>query len=273
MNLSNLIHAVCLLCLFILFSCGGSESSESFNAGYENTIESGLEADDVIDEPLEITERKLIKTGTISFKTASVDSTRKKVLDATTRHNGYIASDSETKSYGKFSTTIVIRVPNNNFDPLLNEISEGVEAFDQKDILVEDVTEEFVDAEARVKTKKELEIRYHELLKEAKSVSEMLEIEQQIGDLRAEIESLEGRLKFLTSQVKFSTLTVTFYEEYEETKGWGAKFSKSFGQGWDNLIYFFIGLTTIWPFLILILIGLFFLRKYLKKSKTTNAKK
>jgi hypothetical protein len=53
-------------------------------------------------------------------------------------------------------------------------------------------------------------VRYSELLKQAKTVTEMLEIEAQMGQLRAEIESIEGRLKYLQNSVSLATLTLIF---------------------------------------------------------------
>jgi hypothetical protein len=90
-------------------------------------------------------------------------------------------------------------------------------------------------------------------LKKAKNVIEILEIEKQIGQLRSEIESIEGRLKYLQNQVSFSTLTMTFYEDLPNQTEFGQKFKNGFRNGWDNLILFFVVLTNIWPF---ILIGL-----------------
>ena len=70
------------------------------------------------------------------------------------------------------------------------------------------------------KTKKEVEARYRELLTRATSVEEILKIEEQIGNIRTEIESAEGRLRYLSNQVQYSTLHVTFYEKYSNFGFW-----------------------------------------------------
>jgi hypothetical protein len=128
------------------------------------------------------------------------------------------------------------------------------------------VTEEFLDIQARINTKKELENRYLELLKKANSVTEMLEVEKQIGQLRTEIESIEGRLNYLKSKVSLSTLTIIFYQSIPNESEVGNKFKNGFKSGWNNLIWFFVFLTNIWPF-ILIGIGLTFVIKKWKKRK------
>lgn len=206
-------------------------------------------------KPRESVERKLIKEGQLEFETDKLSLTRKIVFGAVDKYQGYISSDQEFKSSGRKTNTLVIRVPADDFDNLLKDATQGIEKFDRKEINVKDVTEEFLDVQARLKTKKELEIRYLDLLKQAKNVTEVLAIEKQIGELRSEIESVEGRLKYLQNKVTFSTLTMTFYESIPNETEFAQKFSKGFRSGWDNLIWFFVALTNVWPF-ILIGVGL-----------------
>ena len=122
---------------------------------------------------------------------------------------------------------------------------------------MKDVTEKFLDIQARLKTKKELENRYLELLNKASSVTEIMEVEKQIGQLRQEIESKEGRLNYLKSKISLSTLTLTFYKSVPNEVEFGNKFKTGFKNGWDNLIWFFVFITNIWPF-VLMAIGLMF---------------
>lgn len=214
-------------------------------------------------------ERKLIKEGRVEFETKSLQSTRKTVFEAVNKNKGYISSDQEFKSEGRISNTIVIRVPASNFDNLLSDATKGVKKFEDKEISVKDITEEFLDIQARLKTKKELEARYLELLKRANKISEVLAIEGEIGKLRADIESVEGRLKYLENQVSLSTLTMTFYESVPHQTEFGRKFNNGFKNGWDNLVWFFVLLTHIWPFIVIaigVLTGLKFYNKKRNKS-------
>ncbi|MCF8258938.1 MAG: DUF4349 domain-containing protein [Flavobacteriales bacterium] len=209
-------------------------------------------------------ERKLIKEGDVVFETEDIRSTRTNVLEVVKKHKAYVSADEEFNSSGRESSTLTIRVPAESFDQLLNEATSGVDKFERKEITVKDVTEEFLDVQARLKTKKELEARFLELLKEAKKVPDVLEIETQLGQLRSDIESVEGRLKYLESRVSLSTLTMTFYETVPTTVQFGQKFRNGFSNGWDNLIWFFVFLTNIWPFILLafgLIIGLKLRRK------------
>ena len=248
-----------LLTLLLLFGCAKNE-----NASYAMAEEESITADT---EQQEIDlERKLIKEGQVEFETNDISSTRKLIFESIEKYKGYTSSDQEYKSVGKISNTIIIRVPAKNFDQLLSDATKGVTKFDNKNIEVKDVTEEFLDIQARLKTKKELENRYLEILKKANSVTELLEVEKQIGLLRSEIESIEGRLKYLESKVSLSTLTMTFYQTVPNETEFGNKFKNGFKNGWDNLIWFFVFLTNIWPF-ILIGIGLIFGIRIWRKKK------
>ena len=211
-------------------------------------------------------ERKLIKQGYVNFETEDMRSTRQIILNAVSKHKGYVSSDQEYKSSGRNSNTIVVRVHAEHFDAFLADATEGVEKLDSKEINVRDVTEEFLDVSARLKTKKELEARYLELIKQAKNVTEILAIEKQIGILRSEIESIEARLNYLTNQVSMATLNMTFYEVIPDRIEFGDKFKNGFRNGWDNLVWFFVALVNIWPFVLLAILLIIGIRFYRKKK-------
>ena len=257
-----------LFLLILVLSCSKNENA-SLKMPDEVSISTKME-----EKKIDL-ERKLIKEGNVEFETDEINSTRKQIFESIEKYNAYVSSDQEYKSTGRISNTIIIRVPAKDFDQLLNDATKGVSRFDSKNIEVKDVTEEFLDIQARLKTKKELENRYLELLKKANSVTEILEVESHIGQLRSEIESIEGRLKYLESKVSLSTLTMSFYQTMQNETAFGNKFKNGFKKGWDNLIWFFVFLTNIWPFIILgigFVFGIKIWRKRKKMRLTINAK-
>lgn len=138
---------------------------------------------------------------------------------------------------------------------------------DHKDIRIKDVTEEFLDIQARLKTKKDLEQRYRDLLAKANSVSEILDVEKQIGALRADIESIEGRLHYLNDQSLLSTITITFYKSTPTSITYGNRFAEGFSNGWNNLMLFVVGLINIWPFILIIVGCAILIRFWWRKRK------
>ncbi|MBX2843398.1 MAG: DUF4349 domain-containing protein [Flammeovirgaceae bacterium] len=260
-----------LLVILIVVSCQSEQSFKEssvlsdmvLNEEQEESVNPANEVDG------EVKERKLIKEGNISFETDDLQQTKDKINAAIKMYNGYQASENSYNYERSISQTIIIRVPAQNFDSLLAAVSEGVGTFDNRNIQIKDVTEEFLDITARLKTKKELENRYLELLKEAKQVTEILEIERELGKIREEIESVEGRLKYLSDQVSFSTLTVSFYQTISGGDDFFSQIKDGFANGWENLGIAFIGLVNIWPFLILIILVILGIKRW-RKSKSNN---
>lgn len=194
-------------------------------------------------------ERQLTRNGTVRFETDNTDKTRKNIQEAVSETKGYISSDNSDEQLNRKESTVIIRVPADNFDALLAKITSGAKKIDYKNIEVLDVTQEYIDLDTRIKTKKELEERYRELLKRANTVEEILKIEEQIGILRADIESTEGRLRYLSSQIRYSTLHVTFYKKSSDFR-FAGKMGKAFRNGWNNLLWLLVGITNLWAILL-----------------------
>jgi hypothetical protein len=218
------------------------------------------------------TARRVIREGELRFETMDRNRTRTEILGFVKTHQGYLADDREQRNPNTLEQAMTIRVPSEEFDELLADVSSGVTHFDKREIRAIDVTEEFVDVEARLKTKKETEARYRELLTQAKSVEEILKIEEQIDKLRAEIESTEGRLRLMKDRESYSTLSVSFYESSAKAAGFGNRVFGNFLLGWQTVVEFTIAVVVIWPLIFLASLGLlavwWFNRKPMAKKVT-----
>lgn len=219
------------------------------------------------EETVSIINRKLIKNGSVTFETSDLKATKSRIDQLVKKHQAYFSKESENEIGNRINVHLTIRVPAKRFDSLLNDISQGVEKFDYKQIKIKDVTEEFLDLETRLKNKKELEQRYIQILKKAKNVKEILEVEKEIGKLREDIESAEGRLKYLKDQVSVSTLEVSFYKEVYSETGFGKKVKDSFKDGFGGLKSLSLFLISVWPFLIIGVVLWLWLRKRFKRKK------
>lgn len=200
------------------------------------------------------TARRVIREGELRFETSNRNATRTEILGFVKSHHGYLADDREQRDSERLEQTMTVRVPSGEFDLFLADVTAGVTHFDKREIHAIDVTAEFVDVEARLKTKKETESRYRELLSQAKSVEEILKIEEQIDKLRAEIESIEGRLRLMQDRESYSTLTVSFYEEFAKATGFRNRVLQNFSLGWHFVVELTIGVVTLWPLMLLTLV-------------------
>lgn len=192
---------------------------------------------------------KIIREGDVTFETPDLKQTRFFLDSLISRHGAYLANDDQYKFEDRIQQRLVIRVPAGNFDNLVHELEGSVERFDSRTISARDVTEEFLDVSLRIEIKKETEQRYREILTKAKTVKDILEVERYIGRIRTEIESLEGRLKYLENRISLSTLTVTFYQLKPEAVGFSSQFMVALKNGWNNFMLFVLWGVSLWPFI------------------------
>lgn len=212
-------------------------------------------------------ERKLVKTGEISFETNQQDESRTQIVKLIQEMKGYIQNDEIFLDDLKRKVNkLVLRIPADKFDSYLEKVSEHSKRIDSKKIQVSDVTDEYFDIDTRLKNKKELETRYLELLKQTKSISDIIEIQNALADIRDEIERIEGRLLLLQNDIAYSTLTVKFYEQSPTEIGFFARISDSLKSGWNNFLWFLISLVDFWPFIILFIIFIILFKKYRPKN-------
>ncbi|HRB19384.1 MAG TPA: DUF4349 domain-containing protein, partial [Chitinophagales bacterium] len=199
-------------------------------------------------------QRMLTKEGNLSWETSNVDKTHASIVAQAKKSNAYISSDNRFRDEYQMTNKMSIRIPSNQFDNFISSIENDVNNFDEKRIEVIDVTEEYIDVSARMKTKKELELHYYDLLKQTKNVTEILQVEEQLNIVRSEIESAEGRLKYLKDKVNMSTIHLSFYETTSAPVGFFGQIGKSFVAGWKGMLYFILGLITAWPIVLIVLI-------------------
>ncbi len=211
-------------------------------------------------------ERKLTKEGTLVWETSDIRKTHAGIIERAKKLNGYLSNDNQVRDEYQIRTNMELRIPSDQFDAFIADMEKDVQKFDEKNIKVVDVTEEYIDVTARIKTKKELEQHYYDLLKQTKNVSEVLQVEEQLNNVRTDIESAEGRLKYLNDRVSMSVLNLTFYETTSAPVGFFGEIGKGFVEGWKGLLYFILGIIRVWPLMLALSALLFWLiRRWRRK--------
>ena len=220
--------------------------------------------------PNKTIQQKLIKESYLSFETQNLDKTYNYIIGLIKQNGGFIQDDNSNKSYNRISRHLTIRLPSVVFQKTIDSISKQVDFFDTKRISSRDVTEEFIDVEARLKAKKTLEKRYLELLSKAKNVKEILDIERELSEIREEIEAKQGHLKYLKNKVSLSTINIEFYKLTAEngvTVSYGIKMWNAIKSGFNGISLFFLGILHIWPFIIILIIVFFLGKRWMNKKK------
>lgn len=231
----------------------------------------------VVKEDKEVS-KKIIKQGDIRFETDNVVGTRKAIYDQLAKLNGYASGESEANDseINQKEYTINAKVPAKNFDLFLNSVSANAVTIDSKNISMRDVTAEYIDISTRLANKKKLEERYLELLKKGDKIADLLQIENKLSEIRSDIESTQGQLNYLTKQVDYSSLDITFYAKQnvkESGQTFGHKITSAFGSGWENLGVWFYWFIGAWPFWLILAAIIMLFKKWRAniRRKKTNA--
>ena len=169
-------------------------------------------------------ERQLIKEGSINFETRDIMETRQHIELLVQKYGAYISQEYGQTTSSRIYQNMSVRIPKAHFDVFVTELSGGVKKIDEKSITVQDVTEEFIDSTARLAVKKETEQGYLRLLNQAKTIKDILDIQNELQDIRSDIESIEGRLRYLKNSVNFSTLHISMYQQIEAASETGSVF-------------------------------------------------
>ncbi len=218
-------------------------------------------------------EKKIIKDGSLGFNVFDIEKT-KIVIDSLVKiYDSYYANENYNNSKHKLTYQLHIRIPSSNFEKFLSSLNKGNVDLLYKKIEARDVTDELFALGTRLESKKNYLIRYKQLLKKAKSVKEILDIEEHIRDLIEEIEVAEGRSEYLNDLVNYSTLHVTISELLEFTyepkkqEKFTEKLKQSISNGWQGIISVMLILIEMWPVWLVILLLFLFWKKYRNRIK------
>ena len=154
--------------------------------------------------------RKVIYKAELTVEVRSPSDAQAKVTAVVEREGGWVASAAREASEGPASdVTLVVRVPAERFSAVLAEIRRLGDGKRSERIDSEDVTDEVVDLEARLRVQTRLEEQLLELLKTATTVDAALHVHRELANVRTEIERIQGRKQLLEREVAMSTIRVT----------------------------------------------------------------
>lgn len=192
---------------------GGGKDELSVMPAAETVLQSSQNINTDNDQSAPPQKRMIVRDAELSIESGSPGETLKKVTDIATSLEGYIVESSNnldtTAPGGNNRIRIVIRVPAAKFPAAVEEIKKSADRVVNERITGKDITEEFVDIQARLKAKRALEERFLEIMKQAKNVKDALDVQRELSNVRTEIERIEGRKRLLESQASLSKITVS----------------------------------------------------------------
>jgi hypothetical protein len=225
-----------------------------------------------------IIQKKIIKDGRLGLQVKNLQTAKHQIDTLVKSMGGYYAKENLKNSDNESGYELVVRIPINKFEKFVGTAENGNCKVLYKEISARDVTEEFEDLETRLASKRNALNRYNEIMKKANAMKDIVEIEEAIRNLQEEIESSEGRLRYLNDCVNYSTLYLSISTEkdfaYKPVKrdSFWEKFKESVVDGWFGLIDFILGLFGLWPFLLIIVPLWLLTRRWIIRRKARKQK-
>ena len=283
-----------LLALTMLAGCGASSSPAMKQEAMEYAMAETAAmapgaitgASDTVTQEVS-TDQKLIKRVNMDAETEDLEALLPQLLAEISALGGYVESQeifngSSYASYRHRNARLTIRVPAENLNGLVQQVkgASNVVSYNES---VEDVTLAYVDMETRILVLETERDRLLELMEQAETMSDLLEIEARLTDVRSSLESINSQLKVLQNQVSYATIElyinqVKAYTEVEEQTVWqriGSGFKKNLQNIGEDLVDFFVWAITYSPQLILwagiFAVVIIVIRRSFRKRKVKKA--
>lgn len=256
----------------------------SDNALMNQEADEAQESEDVMEKvEVDSIDRKIIYTANLQIEVKNLQKAVQDMESEVTEKGGYIV---ESNLYGATggevkSGTITVRIPQEHFRTFIQLVEEGSSKVVESSISGQDVTEEYVDLESRLKSKRVVEERLLDFMEQAQKTEDLLKISNDLADVQGEIEELLGRMKYLENKVDLATVTIHIVESNVKLSGmdqddlntWDKtkqQFLKSINwllTAFSGIIIFFIGGLPLFVLLGIVCLIVFFVIKRLSRKR------
>jgi len=222
-------------------------------------------------------DKKIIKTAIVQLEVKDFKKYNETIHNSVRQYGGYISQEEQNLTDEKSETVLILKVPVDQFESLMNALPVGDVKVIQRKITSEDVTGEVIDTRSRLEAKKQVRLKYLNFLKASKNMEEVLQVQSEINNMQEEIEAAAGRVEYLSHQSAYSTINLTFYQPAvgfkptDVSPAFFARVGNAFKSGAEWLIELLVAMISIWP-LWLIVIGSIFGYKRMKSFKVTPQK-
>lgn len=262
-----------------------ADESISPTSSQRSVLTTATEANRAAIQVEEDRERLIIRNGNLDVVVRDTEESLEEIGRMADSLGGWVVSSNVFQRGEVKAGTITIRVPAEQFDAVIGQVKEAALEVRSESTNSQDVTEEYVDLEARLANLEATADRVREFLDDARNVEDALAVNQELSRLEGEIESLKGRMTFLRQSAAFSSLTIDLtpdeLSQPIEVAGWrpeGVAKSAiealiSTGQGLANVIIW-AGIFCL-PLVLVIglplfLIGRFGYRRWRRRRQDTD---
>lgn len=209
--------------LFLLLAgCSSNEKDDSASESQDEKAESKMDASNsgnkVQEEAVEkegmTDERKVIHQAQLELKVKNLEKAQMKIENKVAEYGGYVVESNVYREDEELvEGTITVRVPEAHFQDFLTDSEGEASEVVGRNVTGQDVTEQYVDLKARLKSKRAVEERLLAFMKDAEKTEDLLKISADLAVVQEEIEQLTGQIKYLENQTSYSTVTITLSQD------------------------------------------------------------
>jgi hypothetical protein len=288
-------HLLICLLVFLLAACSSqSEGKSSMDMAQSNesgsiaiSEDSAVASEEKTDSD-ESVDRMVIYKANLRMRVKNFENAQKEMEAKAKKYDGFmIGSTSYRDGNEQVSGSITLRIPQQHFQSFLHDAEGVAEEVLERNVNGQDVTEEYVDLESRLRAKRVVEERLLEFMKNAQKTEDLLKISSDLSVVQEEIEQVMGRMKFLENQSALSTITIDLYEKnvivpnlekdnlntWEKTKKQFVTSTNFLLGAFSGIFVFFIGNLPVFLLLAVFMVIVFYGIKKSRRRKPLDSSK
>ncbi len=213
-------------------------------------------------------ERKIITNVDMNVRVDDVNRAMEEVTQLVETSGGFVVSVTRNEDEFESNAFMSFRVPSNNLEVTLSRLRDLSERVERENRSSQDVTTEFVDVEARLENLRAAEKQLMVLFERSGKVSDVLEVQRELTNVRGQIESLQGRLNYLSQTTATSLVSVWFHPTTDpapisdpgwspsETARGATRGLASFGRWFVDVVITIAIFSPVWVPIVLIILAL-----------------
>jgi Domain of unknown function (DUF4349) len=252
---------------------GQASSEEKLQVSFDNNAKQ----EEAAPKDMEVPSQMVIYQADLQLRVKKFEKTLQNIEEQVIKYGGYISESNVFKEgEEQVSGQIAVRIPQKNFQAFLREAEGQAAEVLQRNITGTDVSEEYVDLDSRLKSKRVVEERLTSFMKNAQKTEDLLKISADLAAVQEEIERIQGRMKYLENQTSLSTIHISLFEnkvivpnlEDDDLNTWD-KTKKQFMKSTNMLLAaisgLFVFLVGNLPVLVILAVAAVFIYLFIKR--------
>lgn len=214
--------------------------------------------------------RKITHDLTLTLEVAAINDSVAHISSAVQQLGGYVVESQQNGSDNHSSARMTLKIPADKLNAFRDSLATWGKIRDQH-LRANDITDQYYDSQVRLQTLEAEEKRYLEILNQAKTVEDVLKVENALGNIRQQIEQLKGQIKLWDHMVDYSTVTIQIvtqqslnvkikdpWQPVSWSNTWQAAKNavlKTLGSSWNVFNYLVVGIGYALPYLLVGALG------------------